>query len=121
MSVFTIYYKDGAKMMRPVLSREEYLALRGSERQKAIVKLVRDGDKLQKNKLVQMNYSCLPNEDGSLKGSKQPSSTVGMDIDFVAPSDLSPEEARFGPITRGGTCLARKADAGRAQPGDGEA
>ena len=50
MSVFTIYYKDGAKMMRPVLSREEYLALRGSERQKAIVKLVREGDKLQKNK-----------------------------------------------------------------------
>ena len=81
-------------MMRPVLNREEYLALRGSERQKAIVKLVREGDKLQKNKLVQMNYSCLPNEDGSLKGSKQPSSTVGMDIDFVAPSELSAEEAR---------------------------
>ena len=28
MSVHFIYYKDGAKMMRPVLSREEYLRLR---------------------------------------------------------------------------------------------
>ena len=94
MSAFTIYFQNGAKMMRPVKDREEYLALRGSERQKAIVKLVREGDKLQKNKLVQMNYSCLPNEDGSLKGSKQPSSTVGMDIDFVAPSDLTADESR---------------------------
>jgi hypothetical protein len=94
MSAFLIYFQGKAKMMRPVLNREEYLALRGSERQKAIVKLVREGDKLQKNKLVQMNYSCMPNEDGSLKGSKQPSSTVGMDIDFVAPADLSAEEAR---------------------------
>ena len=94
MSAFTIYFQNGAKMMRPVKDREEYLALRGSARQKAILKAVREGDKLQKNKLVQMNYSCLPNEDGSLKGSKKPSSTVGMDIDFVAPSDLSAEEAR---------------------------
>ena len=30
MSVHMIYYKDGAKMMRPVLSREEYLQLRNS-------------------------------------------------------------------------------------------
>ena len=44
MSVYTIYYKDGAKMMRPVLNREEYLALRGTEKQKAILKIVREGD-----------------------------------------------------------------------------
>ncbi len=94
MSAFTIYYKDKVKMMRPVINREEYLALRGSERQKAIVKLVRAGDTLQKHKLLQMNYSCIPGEDGALKGCKQPSSTVGMDIDFVAPSDLTVEEAR---------------------------
>ena len=94
MSVFSIYYKDGAKMMRPVLNREEYLALRGSARQKAILKAVREGDTMQKHKLVQMNYSCLPNEDGSLKGSKTPSGSVGMDIDFVAPAELSAEEAR---------------------------
>ncbi len=94
MSVYTIFYKEGTKMMRPVKNREEYLALRGSERQKAIVKRVREGDKLLKNKLVQMNYSCLPNDDGSLKGSKRPSDTVGLDLDFVAPTDLTDEEAR---------------------------
>ena len=39
-----------------------------------------------------MNYSCLPNEDGSLKGSKRASMSVGMDIDFNAPKELSAEE-----------------------------
>ena len=39
-----IYYQDGAKMMRPIRSREEYLALRGTEKQKAILKTVREGD-----------------------------------------------------------------------------
>ena len=87
-----IYYKDGAKMMRPVLTREEYLALRGSEKQKAILKTVRDGDERQKHRLVQMNYSCLPNEDGSLKGSTTMSMSVGMDIDFEVPEGLSAEE-----------------------------
>ena len=38
MSVHVIYYKDGAKMLRPVLSRGEYLALRGTEKQKAILR-----------------------------------------------------------------------------------
>jgi hypothetical protein len=87
-----IYYKDGAKMMRPVLTREEYLALRGTEKQKATLKAVREGDEKQKRSLIQMNYSCLPNEDGTLKGSKTMSTTVGMDIDFVAPKDLSADE-----------------------------
>ena len=59
MSAFTIYFQNGAKMMRPVKDREEYLALRGSARQKAILKAVREGDKLQKNKLVQMNYQMM--------------------------------------------------------------
>ena len=37
-SKYMIYYQDGAKMMRPVLTREQYLALRGSEQQKANLK-----------------------------------------------------------------------------------
>jgi hypothetical protein len=41
-----------------------------------------------------MNYSCLPNEDGSLKGSKTASKSVGMDIDFKAPCELSEEEQK---------------------------
>ena len=88
MSVHVINYQDGAKMMRPVLSREEYLALRGTEKQKAILKTVREGDERQKHRLIQMNYSCLPNEDGSLKGSTRMSTTVGMDIDHITPEEM---------------------------------
>lgn len=58
-------------MMRPVLNREEYMALRDSEENRMA----------EKRKMVQMNYSCLPNEDGTLKGTKRLSNTVGMDID----------------------------------------
>ena len=94
MSVFLVYLVDGAKMMRPVTSREEYLSLRGSEEQQRTLKTVRERDAEQKNQLVQMNYSCLPNEDGSLKGSKTASTSVGMDIDFKAPEGLSKEEQR---------------------------
>ena len=90
MSVHIIFYKDGAKMMRPVRSREEYLGLRGSEWQKSVMKAIASGKVNQKSKLIQMNYSCLPNEDGSLKGSKRMSTTVGMDIDWT-PSPLPHE------------------------------
>ena len=89
MSVHMIYYKDGAKMMRPILTREEYLNLRGSDMQKAFVKAVREGNDQMKLRLMQMNYSCLPNEDGSLKGSKTMSMTVGMDIDHIAAEELT--------------------------------
>ena len=90
MSVHTIIYKDGAKIMRPVLTREEYLAMRGSSKQQAILKVVREGDEKQKQRLIQMNYSCLPNEDGTLKGSTRMSSTVGMDIDHIAAEEMKP-------------------------------
>jgi len=95
MSVHIIYYKDGAKMMRPVLSRPEYLALRNSGDQIANVGRIREGDESLKRKLVQMNYSCLPNEDGTLKGSKTMSSTVGMDIDHIAPEEMLPLRERI--------------------------
>ena len=78
-----IYYKDGVKMMRPVLTREEYLALRNGGEQQQLVQRIRGGEDGLKSKLVQMNYSCLPNEDGTLKGSKRMSTTVGMDIDHI--------------------------------------
>ena len=92
MSVHMIFMKDGAKMMRPILTREEYLAQRDGGDQKPYLKRIRAGEEKLKNQLVQTNYSCLPNEDGSLKGSKRLSTTVGMDIDFVAPKELSAEE-----------------------------
>ena len=81
--------------MRPVLTREEYLSLRNGGEQRRLVERIRAGEEGLKSKLVQMNYSCLPNEDGSLKGSKTMSTTVGMDIDFVAPKDLSAEEQQI--------------------------
>ena len=95
MSVHVIYYKDGAKMMRPVLSKEEYLKLRDSAKQQRTVKAVREGDEQQKSKLLQMNYSCLPNDDGTLKGSTSMSTTVGMDIDHVAAEDMQPLRERI--------------------------
>ena len=98
-----IYYKDGAKMMRPILTRESYLKLRGSEKQKAIVKAIRMGDVSQKHLLQQMNYSCLPNEDGKLKGSTRVSGSVGMDIDHIAADEMESVKERI---------LARKDELG---------
>ena len=95
MSVHVIYYKDGAKMMRPVLSQEEYLALRNSRKQQLTVKAVREGDVKQKSKLLQMNYSCLPNDDGSLKGSTRMSTTVGMDIDHIEADEMEALKERI--------------------------
>jgi hypothetical protein len=80
-------------MMSPVLTETEYRNLRNSVKQKTVMKAVRGGDEGQKTKLLQMNYSCLPNEDGSLKGSKRMSTTVGMDIDWTpSPLPLEGEE-----------------------------
>ena len=95
MSVHMIYYKDGAKMMRPVPTREEYLALRNGGEQQAILKAVRNGDETKKSKLVQMNYSCLPNDDGTLKGSTRMSTTVGMDIDHISREQMQPVMMRI--------------------------
>ncbi|WP_028912594.1 hypothetical protein [Prevotella sp. MA2016] len=88
MSVHIIYYQDGAKMMRPVLTREDYLALRGGDEQQQLLTAIRSGNEQLKNRLPQMNYSCLPNADGTLKGSTRLSTTVGMDIDHLEPADM---------------------------------
>ena len=81
-------------MMRPVLSREEYLRLRDGGCQKSNLSRIRQGEEKLKVDLVQMNYSCLPNDDGTLKGSKRASMSVCMDIDFNAPEGLSEEEKK---------------------------
>ena len=75
-------------MMRPVLTREEYLSLRNSGEQQQLVARIRNGEEALKHKLLQMNYSCLPNEDGSLKGSTRMSTTVGMDIDHLSADEM---------------------------------
>ena len=95
MSCHIIYYKDGAKMMRPVLTREEYMKLRDGGRQKDVLAAVRAGDKERKTKLVQMNYSCIPGEDGMLKGCKTASMSVGMDIDHIVQEEMEPLKERI--------------------------
>ena len=92
MSCFYIQYVQGQKILRPVRSKEEYLKLRDSDRQKWLVSEIRRGLKdgsmskeeiaKLKRQLLQFNYSCIPGEDGHLKGVKTPSMTFGMDIDF---------------------------------------
>ena len=96
MSVFEIYKGDGgAKFMRPIHSREEYLQSRNSEKQQLTLKAVRSGEEGRKSQLIQMNYSCLPNEDGTLKGSKRMSSTVGMDIDHITAEKMQAIKERI--------------------------
>ena len=95
MSVHVIYYKDGAKMMRPVLTREEYLSLRGSKRQQNLVAQIRSGKEELKSKLLQFAYSCLPNPDGSLKDSATLSTTIGMDIDHIPAEQMEQVKQRI--------------------------
>ena len=96
MSVHAIYYnKDGAKMMRPVLSREEYLNLRGSKANTENRIMASMGNEDAKRNLIQMNYSCLPNEDGTLKGSIKMSTTIGMDVDHIPTASLEQIKAHI--------------------------
>lgn len=44
MSCHVIYYENGEKRMRPVLTATEYRNLRNSNRQKALVEAIRKGD-----------------------------------------------------------------------------
>ena len=90
-------------MMRPVLNREEYLKLRNGGFQTSNVARIRAGDEKLKASLVQMNYSCLPNDDGSLKGAMRVSTTVGMDIDHLSAEDMPVVRERI---------LSKKADLG---------
>ena len=92
MSCYFVHYLQGQKDLRPVHSKEEYLKLRDSDRQKWLVSEIRRGRKdgsmnkeeiaKLKRQLLQFNYSCIPGEDGHLKGVKTPSMSFGMDIDF---------------------------------------
>lgn len=96
MSCYYVYQKDGgAKFMRPIHTREEYLALRNGGEQKVVLAAVRGGDESRKRDLVQFNYSCLPNDDGSLKGSKRMTTTVAMDIDHVPDEEMLPLKERI--------------------------
>ena len=96
MSAHAIYYsKDKQKMMREVGSRAEYIKLRHSAWQQKLVKAVREGDETKKGRLLQMNYSCLPNDDGTLKGATRMSTTIGMDVDHIAAEEMTTVKERI--------------------------
>ena len=80
MSVRIVFLKDGAKMTRPVLTREEYLSLRNTPENAKRFYDARGGDVQAKGSQVQFCYNdLLP--DGVLKGCCHPSSTFAHDID----------------------------------------
>ena len=80
MSCYLIKVENGHKVARPITSEEEYKQLRGSNEQKANLRLARAGNDAAKRRLVQFNYSGhYPN--GVVKGMKLPSSAFGFDMD----------------------------------------
>ena len=109
--MFKVIYQDdtatkkSVKVMAPVTSQAEYRALRNSAQNLAVLtqtremfdnycrqasqgadeqslKKLKEEINHKKSKLVQFNYSCIPNADMHLKGSTQLSPWVGMDVDF---------------------------------------
>ena len=94
MSVHLIYYQQGHKMMEPVATEEAYRRYRDSQAQQRWVETIRHPKpetdvSAAKRKLVQFNYSCLPTEDGCLKGAKRLSKSVGMDIDHLSADEVN--------------------------------
>ena len=67
MSCYSIVYRDGKKFAVPVNSREEFIAIRNHSLNLANLSLARKGNKSAKGRLAQCIYSCLPNDDGSLR------------------------------------------------------
>ena len=99
MSCYHITMEGGHKVARAITTREEYMRLRGSSTQTANLRLARSGSEAAKRRLVQMNYSCIPNEDGTLRGSTRMSDTVGMDVDFDKSAPDYAERMRTAPAT----------------------
>ena len=80
MSCYLIKVENGHKVARSITSEEEYKQLRGSNEQKANLRLARAGNDAAKRRLVQFNYSGhYPN--GVVKGMKLPSQAFGFDMD----------------------------------------
>ena len=93
MSVHLIYYQQGHKMMEAVATEETYRRYRDSQTQARLMEAIRHPKpetdvSAAKRKLVQFNYSCLPTEDGGLKGAKRLSKSVGMDIDHLSADEV---------------------------------
>jgi hypothetical protein len=97
MAVNRIILRDGKKVCVPILKKSEYYRLRDVDFNRQCVEKARKGEMLTsrngeqksyKTLLEQFNYSCYPNEDGTLKGTTKPADSVGMDIDLHVPEQL---------------------------------
>ena len=80
MSCYLIKVENGHKVARSITSEEEYKQLRGSNEQKANLRLARAGNDAAKRRLVQFNYSG-HYPQGMVKGMKLPSCAFGFDMD----------------------------------------
>lgn len=80
MSCYLIKVENGHKVARSITSEEEYKQLRGSNEQKANLRLARAGNDAAKRRLVQFNYSG-HYPQGVVKGTKLPSTAFGFDMD----------------------------------------
>ena len=109
MSVHVIEYKDGAKIMRPILSYKEYAALRNSKHNRDMTQQARNGNINAKRRMIQFNYSCLPN-DGKLKGATAESNSVGMDVDFQSDMDKQEMERQLDIVKK--NIIAKAAELG---------
>ena len=97
MAVNRIILRDGKKICIPIKTRAEYYKLRDADFNRKSAEKARNGEtyttrsgerKSYKTILEQFNYSCYPNEDGTLKGTTKPADSVGMDIDLCVPQQL---------------------------------
>lgn len=80
MSCYLIKVENGHKVARSITSEEEYKQLRGSNEQKANLRLARSGNEAAKRRLEQFNYSG-HYPQGMVKGMKLPSGAFGFDMD----------------------------------------
>lgn len=80
MSCYLIKVENGHKIAHSITSEEEYKQLRGSNEQKANLRLARAGNDAAKRRLVQFNYSG-HYPQGVVKGMKLPSGAFGFDMD----------------------------------------
>ena len=100
MSCYLIKVENGHKVARSITSEEEYKQLRGSNEQKANLRLARAGNDAAKRRLVQFNYSG-HYPQGVVKGMKLPSTAFGFDMDepeafAKAAKALLKEPEKFG-------------------------
>ena len=106
-----IIIKNGAKMLRPVLSREEDMAERNSALNVENYTKVLKGDKQAKMRQPQRCYNLFAEDECLLKGCARVSSTVAVDYD-IDPQGKSDEELQAEVSSYVSAVLAHKQSIG---------